>query len=156
MINRSVVRIPLLPTVFKEYFNMFFKVVRKNISKKINRNIKNCRMRVPVPSCSRSMISGQNLTGAGKAAPRKFKGGICCDGHLAITYGGEILVTDQHSAAICVQAVDDAGYSLSYCTFRFGAIIRCNLCTLLLTCDSQRHNQYAWGIWVRTGKATYA
>ena len=64
MINRSVVRIPLLPTVFKEYFDMFFKVVRKNISQKINRNINSCRMRVPVPSCSRSMISGQNLIGA--------------------------------------------------------------------------------------------
>ena len=64
MINRSVVRIPLVPTVFKEYFDMFFKVVRKNISQKINRNINSCRMRVPVPSCSRSMISGQNLTGA--------------------------------------------------------------------------------------------
>ena len=23
--------------------------------------------------------------------PRKFKGGICCGGHLAITYGGELL-----------------------------------------------------------------
>ena len=64
MINRSVVRIPLVPTVFKEYFDMFFKVVRKNLSQKINRNINSCRMRVPVPSCSRSMISGQNLTGA--------------------------------------------------------------------------------------------
>ena len=64
MINRSVVRIRLLPTVFKEYFDMFFKVVRKNISQKINRNINSCCMRVPVPSCSRSMISGQNLTGA--------------------------------------------------------------------------------------------
>ena len=51
-------------TVFKEYLDMFFKVVRKNISQKINRNINSCRMRVPVPSCSRNMISGQNLTGA--------------------------------------------------------------------------------------------
>ena len=25
MINRSVVRIPMLPTVFEEYFDMFFK-----------------------------------------------------------------------------------------------------------------------------------
>ena len=23
--------------------------------------------------------------------PRKFKGGICCGGHLAVTYGGELL-----------------------------------------------------------------
>ena len=68
MINRSVVRIPLVPTVFKEYFDMFFKVVRKNISQKINWNINSCRMKVPVPSCSRSMISGQNLTGAGRVA----------------------------------------------------------------------------------------
>ena len=67
MINRFVVRIPLLPTVFKEYFDMFFKVVRKNISQKINWNINSCRMRVPVPSCSRSMISGQNLKGAGRS-----------------------------------------------------------------------------------------
>ena len=72
MINRSVVRIPLLPTVFKEYFDMFFKVVRKNISQKINRNINSCRMRVPVPSCSRSMISGQNLRGAGRPANPLF------------------------------------------------------------------------------------
>ena len=57
------------PPSFKEYFNMLFKVVRKNISQKINQNINRCHMRVPVPSCSRSMISGQNLTGAGATAP---------------------------------------------------------------------------------------
>ena len=76
MINRSVVRIPLLPTVFKEYFGMFFKVVRKNISQKINRNINSCRMRVPVPSCSRSMISGQNLTGAPRSDLKKLSQNI--------------------------------------------------------------------------------
>ena len=27
----------------------------------------------------------------GQFEPRKFKGGICCGGHLAITYGGELL-----------------------------------------------------------------
>ena len=34
MINRSVVRIPLVPTVFKEYFDMFFKEVRKKYKSK--------------------------------------------------------------------------------------------------------------------------
>ena len=29
--------------------------------------------------------------GTGVLNPRKFKGGICCGGHLAITYGGELL-----------------------------------------------------------------
>ena len=45
---------------------------------------------------------------------------------------------------------------VSYCTFRFGAIIRRDLCTLSLPHDSPPDNQYACLIWVHAGKATHA
>ena len=45
---------------------------------------------------------------------------------------------------------------VSYCTFAFGAIIRRDLRTLSLPCDSLRDNQYVCMIWVHTEKATHA
>ena len=43
---------------------------------------------------------------------------------------------------------------LSYCTFRFGAIIQRNLQTLSLPRDSPQNNLYACVIWVHVEKAT--
>ena len=61
----------------------------------------------------------------------------------------------------CVNAMGWRSYYLSrmevsYCTFGFGAIIRCDLPTLSLPRDSPRDNQYACEIWVHVGKATHA
>ena len=61
----------------------------------------------------------------------------------------------------CVNAMGRWSYcpscmEVSYCTFRFGAIIRPDLRTLSLPCDSPRDNLYACMIWIHAGKATNA
>ena len=62
---------------------------------------------------------------------------------------------------LCVNAMGRRTYcpsrmEVSNGTSRFGAIIRRDLHSLSLPCDSPRDNLYAYVIWVHAGKATHA
>ena len=78
------------------------------------------------------------------ARPRKFKGGICCDGHLAVTYGGVLL---NHKIFLVKPAKNCRCLSHVDLLIITNILFVTGLCKHVFTAHTRAHSSQTFKIW---------